>query len=37
VNANEGQTVVEGFKRRCPLYGTVSVATPDVQVHFQTA
>ena len=26
--------LVEGFKRRCPLYGTVSVAVPDVKVEF---
>jgi len=26
--------LVEGFKRRCPLYGTVSVAVPDVRVDF---
>lgn len=33
VNQNEAGTVVDGFKRRCPLFGTVSVATPDVQVN----
>lgn len=37
VNTDQAQTVVEGFKRRCPLYGTVSVATPDVQVHYTVA
>jgi uncharacterized OsmC-like protein len=26
-------TPVDGFKGRCPLYGTVSVATPDVKVR----
>jgi len=26
--------LVEGFQGRCPLFGTVKVATPDVQVHF---
>ena len=26
--------LVEGFKRRCPLYGTVSVAVPDVKVDY---
>ena len=26
--------VVEGFKRRCPLYGTVSIAAADVKVEF---
>jgi len=32
VNAAQAATVVEGFKRRCPLYGTVSTAIPDVTV-----
>lgn len=26
--------LVEGFKRRCPLYGTVSIACPDVKVEY---
>src|SRR3954471_15173106 len=30
----QAASLVEGFKARCPLYGTVSVAVPDVQVHF---
>jgi uncharacterized OsmC-like protein len=25
--------VVDGFKKRCPLYGTVAAATPDVKVN----
>ena len=37
VNQSDAGTVVEGFKRRCPLFGTVSVATPDVKVHYQVA
>lgn len=35
VNDAQARTVVEGFKARCPLYGTVSVATPDVKVNYQ--
>jgi uncharacterized OsmC-like protein len=34
VNDAQAKTVVEGFKGRCPLYGTVSVATPDVKVNY---
>jgi len=34
VNAEQAATLVEGFKGRCPLFGTVKVATPDVQVHY---
>jgi uncharacterized OsmC-like protein len=34
VNDAQAKTVVEGFKGRCPLYGTVSVATPDVKVSY---
>jgi len=26
--------LVEGFKRRCPLYGTVSIACADVKVEY---
>lgn len=26
--------LVAGFQRRCPLYGTVSVAVPDVRVEY---
>ena len=33
VNDAQAKTVVDGFKGRCPLYGTVSVATPDVKVN----
>jgi uncharacterized OsmC-like protein len=33
VNQGEATTIVDGFKRRCPLFGTMSVATPDVQVR----
>ncbi|MEP6495318.1 MAG: OsmC family protein [bacterium] len=34
VDKTQGAAVVDGFKRRCPLYGTVASATPDVQVNF---
>lgn len=29
--------LVEGFKRRCPLFGTVSVATPELVVEWSVA
>ena len=32
-NSSQAATVVEGFQRRCPLYGTVAAATPDVKVN----
>src|SRR5262249_29622324 len=32
-NAANATTHVAGFKGRCPLFGTLSVATPDVQVR----
>lgn len=35
VNQEQGGMLVERFKRRCPLYGSVSVACPDVQVEFR--
>jgi uncharacterized OsmC-like protein len=33
----EAGTLVEGFQGRCPLFGTVKVATPDVQVRYSVA
>jgi uncharacterized OsmC-like protein len=36
VDDEQGGMLIERFKRRCPLYGSVSVACPDVQVGFQT-
>lgn len=33
VDERQAHDLVEGFKRRCPLYGSVAVATPDVQVE----
>lgn len=32
-DAARAAALVEGFKRRCPLYGTVSVAIADVKVE----
>lgn len=34
VSDDQARTLVEGFTGRCPLFGTVKVATPDVQVHY---
>ncbi|HEY9228353.1 MAG TPA: hypothetical protein VIP11_16975, partial [Gemmatimonadaceae bacterium] len=34
VTPTQAAELVEGFKARCPLFGTLRVATPDVQVHF---
>jgi len=35
VDHSQAKSLVDGFKGRCPLYGTVSVAVPDVKVNFQ--
>jgi len=32
VDQSQANSLVDGFKGRCPLYGTVSVAVPDVKV-----
>jgi uncharacterized OsmC-like protein len=32
VTQEQAQALVDGFKVRCPLFGTVAVACPDVQV-----
>ena len=32
----QGVEIVEAFQGRCPLYGTVKVATPDVRVEIET-
>ena len=37
VNKDDARTLVEGFQGRCPLFGTVKVAVPDVQVNFTVA
>ena len=34
VNNAQATAVIDGFKGRCPLYGTVAAATRDVQVRF---
>jgi len=36
VTPAQGKDIVEGFQGRCPLYGTVRAATPDVQVEIAT-
>jgi uncharacterized OsmC-like protein len=36
VTREQGEFLIERFKGRCPLYGSVSVATPDTQVEFET-
>lgn len=36
VSQQEGQQLVDAFKARCPLYGTLSVATPEVDVNLST-
>lgn len=36
VNADQGKTLVSGFQARCPLYGTLSVATPSMTVRHTT-
>jgi uncharacterized OsmC-like protein len=33
VNQEEGNDLVASFQRRCPLYGTLSVATPDLETR----
>ena len=33
-DAARASTVVDGFKRRCPLFGTVSTACADVRVDY---
>lgn len=33
VSKEQAAAVVEGFQKRCPLYGTVAAATPDVRVE----
>jgi len=34
VTKEQAGMLVDGFTGRCPLFGTVKVATPDVQVNF---
>ena len=33
VSQEQAEQLVEGFTRRCPLFGSVAVATPDLQVR----
>ena len=35
VDSAQAKSLVDGFKGRCPLYGTVSVATANVIVEFR--
>jgi OsmC-like protein. len=35
VSQAEAGMVVDGFRRRCPLFGTLSVATPEVKVEYK--
>lgn len=35
VTREQGEEIVSGFQSRCPLYGTVKAATPDVQVEIE--
>lgn len=37
VTREQGTELVGAFQARCPLYGTVRAATPDVQVEIETA
>ena len=34
VDKTQAAAVVDGFTKRCPLYGTVKAAVADVQVGF---
>jgi uncharacterized OsmC-like protein len=36
VTREQGAEIVGAFQARCPLFGTVKVATPDVQVEVET-
>src|ERR1700759_3406851 len=36
VSQDEGHQLVDAFKARCPLYGTLAVATPKVDVNVST-
>lgn len=35
VSEEQARELVEGFQRRCPIYGTVATATPDVIVNYR--
>jgi uncharacterized OsmC-like protein len=36
VSQHEGRQLVDAFKARCPLYGTLAAATPNVDVKLST-
>lgn len=36
VTRDQGRELVAAFQARCPLFGTVKAATPDVQVDIET-
>ena len=36
VSAENGRELVKAFQKRCPLYGTLAVATPGVETEVQT-
>lgn len=35
VSNAQAKSLVEGFQRRCPIYGTVATATPEVVVNYR--
>lgn len=35
VSEGQARELVEGFQRRCPIYGTVATATPEVIVNYR--
>jgi uncharacterized OsmC-like protein len=37
VTGDQARELVEGFQRRCPIYGTVATATPEMVVNFRVA
>lgn len=37
VDEPQARQLVEGFQRRCPIYGTVATATPEVIVRHRVA
>jgi uncharacterized OsmC-like protein len=37
VSRAQGEEIVGAFQARCPLFGTVKAATPDVRVEIETA
>lgn len=37
VSEAQARELVEGFQRRCPIYGTVATATPEMIVNYRVA